>query len=1117
MESKEYQKKTQHQHILDIPDTYIGSVECQVLEDTWYVENNRFVKGNLTVSLGLYKIFDEILTNASDQVIRTRLEHKEPTKHIKVEIDEKGYITIENDGEGIPVVEHEEEKVYIPEMIFGQLLTSSNYNEDKKRVVGGKNGYGAKLANIYSREFILETVDKTRCLKYKQVWKNNMYQKKSPKITEYHSKPYTKIKFLPDYARFHMETITEDMIRLFEKRTYDIAGITPNDVSVSFHKKKLPVKTFNDYVNLYLDKKDKRAIYKSDRWEVIVLLSHGSLEHVSFVNGIATFKGGKHVDDIVNKISREICKRQKNKIKIQHVKNNLWVFIRCLIENPTFTSQIKEEMTLPYNKFGSRCELDDKFIKDVEKIGIVERAKMLKEYQDKTGLNKTDGKKVTKIKGLPKLEDALKAGTKDSEKCTLMITEGDSAKKYAIHGLRITGQKYYGVFPIKGKLLNVRDCSAEKIRNNQEIENIKKIIGLQHNKKYTSLSELRYGKILILTDADEDGNHIKGLIMNFIDTFWPELLSLGFLVTLNTPIVKVYRNKKCIEKFYTLHEFRQWEQHPHEFTYQIKYYKGLGTSTGEEAREEFQEFQVVQYQYDDISKDAMQLAFDKKLAHSRKDWLKVYNPEDILDTKERSIKIYDFIHKGLKHFSNYDNYRSIPSFLDGLKPSQRKVIHYCLEHHIKNDIKVAQLASKIASETLYHHGEKSLEETIVNVAQDFVGSNNLPLLYPSGEFGTRETPIASSSRYIYTYLQKYTPYIFRKEDKPLLHYITEENQQIEPVQFLPILPMILINGSHGIGTGYSTHIPQHNPIEIIDKLIAMLDQQEITELHPWFQSFKGTISYEDHKYYTKGIYTLRGNTLHIKELPIGVWTSKYKEHIQTLYEKNIISDDVVKIDAYDVDIKLTLKKNFDEQLFKLRESLSCNDTNMYVYDPNRVIVKFKSTIDMLIGFFKCRLPYYKKRKEYRLEELQRHMRMLKEKIRFIKGIIEKKIHIYNKEDEEVLQEFQKHHFETDFQKKIHIKDIKRSYFPKALQEHVYETYQIDDLPEEEEQIEEKRTTLKDYDYLLHIQTRSYTQTKLRELEKEYNKAIEEVNYLSKTHYRDIWKQELIELKNMIKK
>lgn len=634
---KTYQKKSQLEHILLRPDTYIGSIE-QTTESMWVYnsEKDQIEQRQITYVPGLYKIFDEILVNAADNKQRDKT-----MDCIKIEINpETNTISVWNNGKGIPVVMHKDEKIFVPTMIFGHLLTSSNYNDEEEKVTGGRNGYGAKLCNVFSTKFTVETAATEYKKCFKQTWGSNMTKASDPKIKEYTGEDYTKVSFSPDLTRFKMEKLDTDIICLMSRRAYDIAAST-RGVKIFLNGKRIAVKNFKDYIELFIKNcadetgAPLKVLHENcnERWEVGVTLSDKGFQQMSFVNSIATTKGGRHVDYITDMIVKQLIEvlKKKNKggvsIKPFQVKTHMWVFVNCLIVNPTFDSQTKENMTLQVKSFGSKCVLSEKFITGITKSGIIESVLNWAKFKAQNELNKASGRKQAKLKGIPKLEDANEAGTKNALKCTLILTEGDSAKSTAVSGLGVIGRDYYGVFPLKGKLLNVREATHKQILENAEINNLIKIIGLQYKKKYNSeedMKTLRYGKVMLMTDQDQDGSHIKGLLINFIHYNWPELLRQNFLEEFITPIVKA-KKKKEVVSFFSLPEFEEWKQNtPNSHTYSVKYYKGLGTSSSAEAKEYFTNIarHRIRFRYagqeDD---DNIVLAFSKKHIEDRKRWL----------------------------------------------------------------------------------------------------------------------------------------------------------------------------------------------------------------------------------------------------------------------------------------------------------------------------------------------------------------------------------------------------------------------------------------------------------------------------------------------------------------
>lgn len=541
---------------------------------------------------GLYKIFDEILVNAQDNYQRDK---KMTT--IKITIDrEKGMISVWNNGKGIPVVVHQEHKVYVPELIFGQLLTSSNYDDSQKKVTGGRNGYGAKLTNVFSKSFTVETADSENKLVFTMEWTQNMSKHSKPKVKPYTTKgSYTCVTFYPDLERFSMTCLDQDIIDLMTKRAYDIAGCLGKKVKVLLNDYEIPIKSFESYIDLYFENSSVPKIYRSygARWEVAASISDGTFQQVSFVNGICTSKGGTHItyvaDQMISAISAAIQKKHKKvEVKNNQIKQHLWIFVNCLVENPCFDSQTKENMTLKQSNFGSECQIDDLFLKDLMKSGIIENIVAYSKAKADAQLGQIVKSKKNEKLFINKLEDANWAGTGQASKCTLILTEGDSAKSLAMAGLEVIGRDKYGVFPLKGKLLNVREASSKQLMNNDEIQAIMKIVGLVPNKIYNDTSGLRYGSLMIMADQDLDGSHIKGLLINMIHFYWPSLLKKnGFLKEFITPIVKASSGSLKVS-FWTQNEFANWlEEDISHKGWDTKYYKGLGTSTNKEAKEYF--------------------------------------------------------------------------------------------------------------------------------------------------------------------------------------------------------------------------------------------------------------------------------------------------------------------------------------------------------------------------------------------------------------------------------------------------------------------------------------------------------------------------------------------------
>ncbi|KAI8354095.1 DNA topoisomerase [Choanephora cucurbitarum] len=1114
-----YQKKTQLEHILIRPDTYIGTTEAEE-QEMWVfdTEEDMIKKKKIKYVPGLYKIVDEILVNAADNKIR------DPDMNtIKVIIDrEQNLISIHNNGRGIPITEHKEEKVYVPELIFGHLLTSSNYNDDEKKVTGGRNGYGAKLCNIFSTEFIVETADKEREAKYKQVFKDNMSVIGKPKITANpRGEEYTRITFKPDLAKFNMTEMDADFEALIKKRVYDLAGCLEG-VNVFLNGTKIAIKGFNKYCELYTKSMEirnaegKKPIILGNtdnpRWQVNFAVSDGQFNQISFVNSICTAKGGTHVnhvaDQIVKAILPDIQKKTNNKnIKPFQIKNHMCLFINCLIENPSFDSQTKENMTLRVSSFGSSYKLSDKFLKDIMKSGIVDNIVKWVKFKEDMQMTKADVGKMARNLKIPKLEDANLAGIRPHNKdCTLILTEGDSAKALVLSGLSVVGRDKFGVFPLRGKVLNVRDATNSQIMNNAEITNIKAILGLKHGKTYTSVDELRYGRLMLMTDQDHDGSHIKGLLINFIDSMFPSLLDIpGFLLEFITPIIRC-KHKRTKEEisFYTIPEYEQWaEEHNRTKQWEPKYFKGLGTSDKADARRYFSALDVHKKEFEVASKEERELvdmAFNKKRAVDRKNWLASYEPGIYIDHNVNKIKITDFVNRELMLFSMADNIRSIPSVVDGFKPGQRKVFFGSIKRGKNSEIKVAQLANYVAGITQYHHGEASVAATVINMAQDFVGSNNINLLVPSGQFGTRHEggKSAASPRYLFTCLSKVSRKLFHPDDDELLDYLIEESKPIEPKWYLPILPMVLVNGADGIGTGWSTTIPNYNPRDLAENLFRLMNDEEVVPMHPWFRGFKGQIiPAGPGKYTCNGMADVTGDG-HIKvtELPVRLWTESFKDNLDIMREPKDKKPEITILDysnnSTDMSVEFTievddtnLKKAEDTGLLKaLKITNTLNTTNIVCFDQHGKIKKYESPEEILKEFYALRLEYYIKRKAYLISVLEDEYERLDNKAKFIQLVIDKKLIYINRKEEDVIADMEKHGLKKLYPRKKNV------------------------LIVDEDEEKQDDTDGNGYEYLFSINVRGFTAQKVAELLNQKDKKYEQLKEIQGTPPKTFWRRDL---------
>lgn len=621
---------------------------------------------------------------------------------------------------------------------------------------------------------------------------------------------------------------------------------------------------------------------------------------ISFVNSLMTVDNGIHVDSVYDIMVPSITKRinegrkrdpldpsklkgraallakmkakkskakkkeskpkePKKKINATNVKPHISMILCCRVVNPKFTSQSKTKLASPE----IYMELSEKEIGEILSWKLMDLLKSTLRSIQLTALTKTDGRKVRHIK-LKKGFDANFAGGPNSNKCILFVVEGDSALAYATRYISAIGPEardIYGVIPIKGKLLNVKKAAPDRIADNAEIALLKKVLGLKEGVDYSDIQnydQLRYHRLCIMTDADSDGSHIKGLIINVFDELYPGLIETGFICDYRTKYLRIEKGKTHFD-FYTPDEYEQWKLETPDSTEMTKagklkwkhnYYKGLGTSEKKDVKEDSENPLFIDFTYDRRAANTINVAFGKINAEDRKNWL-----EEWRITRRRPFIIRDMEYMTLTTFFNREFIlyvldsleRAIPRFADGLKRSQGQIVWGVMKKwpsYSGEKIKVAQLSGYIAGIVDYKHNEQCLADAIKSMARYFTGSNNLPLLQPLGQFGERIFGgiDAASARYIFTKPFPIMKYIFSSKDTPILEFFTDSGNPSDPKNFIPIIPFALINGIIGVATAYSTNVMNYNPIEIIDWILDWIEgKQRLPKLIPWYRGFTGEI------------------------------------------------------------------------------------------------------------------------------------------------------------------------------------------------------------------------------------------------------------------------------------
>ena len=1100
--SKEiFEKLEHHDHILKRPDTYIGSKVTTERED-YIFKDKKIANKNIKGNIGLERLFIEILTNAIDNVWNSNSKNKKCT-FIKVNIKKDGTTVIKNDGLLIPITISEKHKIYNPELIFGHLLTSSNYDDSKVRITAGRNGLGGKLANIFSTFFEIKINDGKQI--YTQSWTKNMYTKGPTTIEraiENENKDtYTRITYKPDFNYFGLENYNNDMLALFYKYCCDCAMVTKVPTYVNFNESKsytlLKIPTLQSYASLYSTSNEEIYSFKTKDSDVLIIPSE-SFTHITFVNGAFTNEGGRHLDlwseaifrPIVDKLNKKFNKGGKVvKLTIRDIKEYFMIFINSTVNQPTFNAQTKNKLVSP----DVEVKVPKTFVNHILKWEFIKQIEQKINSKILNTLNKNN----KKVRLDDKIDDAYYAGKK-SELCTLIICEGDSAKTYIVSGVGLLGQQeYIGIYPITGKLLNCRTATNNQKINNKVITGLQQILGLEYGVDYSEVknfSKIRYSKVMIVADADEDGKHITGLIINFFDALFPSLIKRGnFLFGMKTPIQGIKSNF-----FYSKEEAKTYMILNNLNNTKMDYYKGLG-SLGDKIVESTFFKRMIKFITDANYAKSIEKAFDKKFADVRKGWIADYKSVEynalssekkmMCETKtniEENITISDYVNFEIITHAVANCERTLPSIYDGFKEVQRKIFYTLYVNNSKKFIKLVQIGGDVNKTAVYHHGEASLYKALVGMAQSFVGSNNIALLSEEkGQFGSRLTggEDYGQPRYLSTKLLDIVFYIFRKEDLPLLEQKQEDGIAIEYHHFLPIIPFILVNGSSGIGTGWNTNIPNCNPLDLIAYIKEWISGDAKTKIEPYYRGFKGKVQFIENgftertsgKYYSKGrLQKLDELTYEVTELPIGTWTENFKKRLNDLKEEKIIKSILSKCTKENIyfKIKFTDEKEIKDVKKLLKIKTSIKTSNMVMFDLDNHIKKFDSLEDIIKTYCNVRLDAYKKRKEYQLKQLHAELIIANNKYRFIHEIIEEKL------------------------------IIKR--LPKGMVEQKLEHAKYD------------RKELS-YNYLLHMRVDSFTQEKLEELRKLKEDILpEKIKILKDTDIKDIWRKELDELAEKLK-
>lgn len=1159
--AKDYQTKDLKDHILDIPDTYVGSTDLKnKIEWIFDIDNNKMIQTEMDLPEAVKRVTLEIISNAGDNSYFSKMEGVEPGP-IDFSWDDDGYLLVKNGGLPVPVEPHakstETDLYLVATDVFSVPLTSSNYDVGKDRIGCGRNGYGSKLTNSFSKHFVVQIGDSGRIdsngkaitgQEYIGEWKDNMKTlvraKSSPGFkyengewvrtsnNEYKGPSYVQVSWQLDFARMNMKRnhYSKDELGLFARyviefsltcgvpvtingKPYDFRSIR-NFASLFYSEEvmKTAVTQFcvskdrpfpRKYENLKKDAAKEEFIINSGfipESQILLLDTPDEGEVFSYVNGLVTAEGGTHVDRLQKELFTPIIKQfnDKNKggvkVTAKDIKPHISMFVVCRVVNAKYNSQSKTKLENPV----PNISFTDNQIKQLlsDEWNLSERLRNAIGAKLNSGLSKSDGKNVAHIKVPKNCKDANEAGRAKRGQCSLIIVEGVSATDYPKKLIEIDpdGKDFFGIYITQGKIMNVLTHDDASIGKYAKFEEIKRMLGLRQGVDYSvdsNFKTLRYGQVLMVPDADSDGMHILGLIINLFKAYWPELYARGYIRFLETPVVRVFKSKTQTLRFYDELSFEKWfKLHPNTPKKSIKYYKGLGSSDKEDVIDDKKTAPVMILDLDDKGVELIRLAFSKECADDRKTWIQ--NWRDIRHSIVRDPPKSILEHMPVSHimgvsFPPYmiDNlFRSIPSVYDGLKKAQRQILFYGLykyrygssyDSDEKKGDKLISFASGVVDYSKYHHGDASLYDTVKKMTRDYCGSNNLAIFRKYGAYGTRDAlgKDAAHARYVGVHTPWWWSYVFDKEMISLVPQREVDGELAEPSWIPCDIPLGIINGSHGVATGWSSYIPPHHPLSTVDWILQRLEgKKRIEPLVPYFNGFQGsvemkvripkskseptvvadtlpsdggdTIVNEDdvpipdfnkgRGFITRGYFKITkeyGNSdlvdVKITEIPMSISLSDYYEFIQDEFrDKNKCKDcrDNSKTEKVDIDI-IGINSNL-VSLSNLKLESGHSLSNMVMLDNDGIPKCYESVESIISRYVTQMLELYAKYKTHVINRMGRDLSELAMELKIVLAYLENRLLIKDRSDSEIDTDLTRLDLDKNIFEKINLRKLSKT-------------------------------------------------------------------------------------------
>lgn len=1152
------------------PDVFLGNMQSEQTTMYVWVDDHAELR-DIKLNRGLYNIVREIISNAIDNVWRSEHTDTPVTK-IEITVDiHTGIISVWNDGVGIPVELHDYQytdlttnqvitiRCYPSEIFFGRMFSGTNYNDDEERKTSGKNGIGATLCNIMSDEFEVDQASAPHGKRLVQKYSVNNSQKTSPKVTSY-SKPksYTCITFKPSLSKFGETVWWPEMEQAFAFFAREVATITGSrGVTIKYNGQLIRIPTLDKFAKCLFPHHKFCHLKAPNGDECVVvnidadpdLITAEQVRQHSYVNGCQTYQGGIHVDKwcdaLVGRLVRRMNSRKSTKAKpivqttAKHIYPYLHMIVLCTVDRPKFKdgntksaleSLIRGTKEKPvYAPYSLTCDSttskEDKEWGETlkEAVETIMKWPMIKQIDEtlraQDSIKKIKPATTTRSSMLNMnseyYTDAPYAGKpKTKHLAILNLTEGLSASglvKSGIQHLSEEERMRYGTLPLKGKIISAKKHPREKVLKNKEIQDIMELLGLQLDVDYTidsHFEKLRYGQVRILTDADDDGIHIRGLLFTF---FWCYARSLffrpGYITSHSTPNVQVIlKNPKEKLDFYAFKDYQYWASDPEHLARLAKepiYIKGLGSIDQKDAPRYYEHAKIINYRiHDQTDDEAMELAFGetKTQASNRMKWLTQYEDnvyEMTLSEGEKTLS--EFVNKDALFYFRMTFRRSLPCIWDGFKESTRKIFYGFRKENITELRTCDECEGMVKKSANYHHGMASLNSAIAGMGFDFVGTNNLNVIQTGGNNGTREMggEDHAADRYMKARLHPWAQTMFRWEDEPILTPVVENGKEVEMTFYAPVIPMILVNGADGISTGCVSHIPACHPLTLIDYCLKWLDgDTDLPVITPWYKGFTGTVTMDDNGKGWSSTGILRPckkakykDWWEIVELPIGTWPLPYfngpfrklmqpsekesgSKRCAILEAANMSKPDTVEIrfrPAKDFIPSMDHPNNFKH--LTQHESLH----NLVAVDEHNVPHRYDSLNDMIATWCPMRLPLYAKRRNHDLQHIKERISMLKDKLTYVEAMIEGHLRLNEYEEKSTLYEA----LQNDFGLTMRASAGK---------------------------------TKPSFKYLLDMPTRAMTLNQVTLLKESIAKEIKSFKELKSKSDKDLWRSDLLELR-----